>query len=89
MHHALETDVLEARAELRRHHATVGLKPQLHSERIGFAADKARVSMGQFFDHADYFPRCAPIFLRNGSMERGRPRNFSMLMFTSRESPCE
>src|ERR1017187_5854293 len=28
-----------------------------------------------------------PIFLRNGSSERLRPRNFSMDMFASRESP--
>ena len=28
-----------------------------------------------------------PIFFRNGSSERGRPRNFSIEMFTSRESP--
>jgi len=36
-----------------------------------------------------YFaPGCsAPMRLRNGSMERGRPRNFSMETLMSRESP--
>ena len=28
-----------------------------------------------------------PIFFRNGSIERGRPRNFSIETFTSRASP--